>query len=379
MMGLQWNKKYTTIAAYTLIVILISMLTVAILWKTKQYREQFSYVLGIFMPFMIGGAFAYLINFILDFYEKWVFGRFKKHKRRISLLFSYFTVIVVILVILQVIVPQISKNVMQFVNGIPAYTDSILEFLSTVFSRFNLSENTVSIIDERLRHFSKVVTDFTPNIFRSLVNLAFSVTNMVIGFVVSIYILADKERFGSGARRMCFAILKPEQARTLIALVRRADGIFGRYIRGVIIDALIVGGVTAALMLVFRIPYAVLVGFLVGISNMIPYFGPFIGAIPSALIVFFASPVKALWFLILIVVVQQVDGNFIAPKVLGESIGLSPFWVLFSTLLFGKIFGIGGMVLGVPIFAFILTLVNEWTEKRLRQKSLPTDVKAYMD
>jgi len=382
-MRLQWNKKYTTIAAYALIVIVLSTVLINFLWRTPQFAEGFSKVLAILMPFIIGAGLAYLINFILIFYEKRVFANLKKQRRKVSLLFSYLTFILLLLLILQVLIPQLSQSVVQFVEGIPEYNQAINEFLEGFFERFRLPSGVEQFISERLSEAISAISDFiganASSFLKPLLSVASGLTNFFLGFVVSIYLLSEKERFGGGIKRICYTLFKSSHARGLIRLVRRADRIFGRYLRGILIDALIVGIMTTVCMFIFRIPYAVLIGFLVGISNTIPYFGPFIGSIPSALIVFFVDPVKALWFLILILIIQQIDGNFIAPKILGESIGLSPFWVLFSTLIFGSLFGIMGMVIGVPVFAFILSVINNLIEMRLRQKSLPTKPEAYMD
>ncbi|MCL1949474.1 MAG: AI-2E family transporter [Turicibacter sp.] len=382
-MHLQWNKKYTTIAVYALIVIVLSIILINFLWKTPQFEKQFSNFFAIMMPFIIGAGLAYAINFILRFYEEKVFTSLKKHKRKVSILFSYVTVILILLLILQVLVPQLTQSVLQFVEGVPEYTNALTAFIDGIFDRLRLSDNMQHQLNERIRElvetFTGFVGDIAPVFLKSLISIATSATNLFLGFVVSIYLLTEKERFGGGIKRLCYTIFKNAHARGIIRLFRRADRIFGRYLRGILIDALIVGAMTTISMLIFQIPYAVLIGFLVGISNTIPYFGPFIGAIPSALIVFFVDPIKALWFLVLILVIQQIDGNFIAPKILGESIGLSPFWVLFSTLVFGSLFGIPGMILGVPVFAFLLSIINNLIEMRLRQKSLPVEPEAYMD
>jgi len=382
-MRLQWNKKYTTIAVYALIVIVLSTALINFLWKTHQFRAGFSRVFGISLPFLIGAGLAYTINFVLNFYEEKVFHKMQKHKRKVAILFSYVTVILILLLILQWLIPELTESVMQFVEGIPDYSVALTDLLDGLFQRFNLSENLMETFNSRLTewlgHIPHLIGEFAPSVLQSLLSIASNLMNVFLGFVVSIYLLSEKEKFGAGLKRLCFTLFSGEHARGMIRLVRRADQIFGRYLKGMVIDALIVGVMMTISMLVFRIPYAVLIGFLVGISNMIPYFGPFIGAIPSAIIVLIVSPIKALWFLVLIVVIQQIDGNFIAPKILGESIGLSPFWVLFSTLVFGNLFGIMGLLLGVPVFAFILSIVNDLIAKRLRKKSLPVAHEAYME
>ena len=382
-MHLQWNKKYTTMAVYALIVIALSTVLVNFLWRTHQFQAWFSRILDISMPFLIGAALAYIINFVLVFYESKVFSGMKKHRRKVSILFSYLTVIVVLLLILQVLVPQLSESIMQFVEGIPEYSQALMEFLDGVFERFRLSGDIREYLNSRLVEIVQTIENFVrntaPAFLKSLMTIASGVTNLFLGFIVSIYILSEKERFGGGVKRLLFTIFKAPHAKIFIRLTQRADRIFGRYLKGVLIDSLIVGALMTVSMFIFRIPYALLIGFLVAISNTIPYFGPFIGAIPSAIIVFFVSPIKALWFLILLVVIQQIDGNFIAPKILGESIGLSPFWVLFSTLVFGNIFGITGMILGVPVFAFILSIINNLIEAHLRRKSLPVKPESYID
>lgn len=180
------------------------------------------------------------------------------------------------------------------------------------------------------------------------------------------------------AKKVIYAIFRPKAGNTIMEVLRKADEVFIGYFLGYIIDSLIVGCICFVVMNIIGLPYAPLISVIVGVTNIIPYFGPYIGAIPSAILIFLVNPVQAIYFLIMILVIQQVDGNIIAPKILGNSTGLSPFWVVFAILLMGGCFGVVGMIFGVPIFAMIYYLIKRLTEHFLRKKKLPVETKEYV-
>ena len=202
--------------------------------------------------------------------------------------------------------------------------------------------------------------------------------NVVLGIIISIYILIDKEKFCALAKKISYAILPQRAADKTIEITHRSSDTFGKFLSGKILDSLIIGILTFVVLTIFKMPYTLLVSVIVGITNIIPFFGPFIGAIPSVIIILFVSPVKALWFLLIILVIQQIDGNIIGPKILGDSIGISAFWILFSILVAGKFLGLVGMVIGVPLFAVIYSIIKEVVESQLDKKGMKTKTEDYM-
>ena len=193
------------------------------------------------------------------------------------------------------------------------------------------------------------------------------------------YLLIDKNKLCALSKKITFALLNEKNANNLISLVHKSNYTFGRFLVGKIIDSLIIGVLTFIILTVFKMPYTILVSVIVGITNIIPFFGPFIGAIPSFIIILFVSPIQALWFLLIIFVIQQLDGNFIGPKILGDTIGISAFWILFSILVAGKVLGIVGMIIGVPLFAILYSIIKSFIESRLEAKGLKTETKDYMN
>jgi len=209
------------------------------------------------------------------------------------------------------------------------------------------------------------------------VGLFVGVKNLLIGLFISIYILSSKESLHAGVRKLTAALFKDQTRTRLLRYTRVANRTFGNYFVGVLVDACVVGLVSFVILPIFRIPYAPLVATIVGITNIIPIFGPFIGAIPSAFIIFIANPSKALLFVILIIVIQQIDGNIIAPKILGNSTGISSLGVIVAIVIMGDLFGIIGMIVGVPVFAMIIMVINEIVETKLKDRGLPTSTDDY--
>ena len=212
-----------------------------------------------------------------------------------------------------------------------------------------------------------------------LINVAGFLFDLVIGIIVCVYILVSKERFSAQAKKLVYSVLPVDTANHLISDTRQIHRIFGGFISGSIIDSLIIGLITFAALTIMKIPYVTMLSVIIGVTNIIPFFGPFIGAVPSLLIVLMAEPSKTMYLLIYIIIVQQIDGNVIKPKTLGMSTGLPSFWVLFSILVGGGFFGFAGMLLGVPVFATVYMLVTRWVNRGLRKKDLPYETEVYYD
>lgn len=229
-----------------------------------------------------------------------------------------------------------------------------------------------------VNYIIKFATNLIPAFGGFLADILSSIWNVVLGIIVSVYLLIDKEKLCALSKKITYGLFSKEYADGIIELAHRSNYTFGRFIVGKIIDSLIIGILTFIVLTIFSIPYTILVSAIVCITNVIPFFGPFIGAIPSFIIILFISPVKAIWFLVIILFIQQLDGNVIGPKILGDSIGISAFWILFSILVAGKLLGIIGMIIGVPLFAIFYSIVKYFIESKLRKKGLNTETKDYM-
>lgn len=216
-----------------------------------------------------------------------------------------------------------------------------------------------------------------PMVLNATKNLTTGLTNLILGVIISIYFLFGKERFLAQIKKALYALFPEDFVKRLVDVTHTSNRIFSGFISGKLLDSLIIGILCFVGMSLFRMPMAMLVSVIVGVTNVIPYFGPIIGAVPSALIVFLIDPIKALWFVFFVICLQQFDGNILGPRILGDSIGMPAFWVIFSILLFGGYFGVFGMFVGVPTFAVIYSIFKIWMEGRLERKNMPTDTKSY--
>jgi predicted PurR-regulated permease PerM len=263
-----------------------------------------------------------------------------------------------------------------YLNDLTAILDKSMKDLNISQEYFQMAVNQ---LNDFVNYVIKIAADLIPILGSILKTVASSVWNIIIGIIVSVYILIDKENFCALGRKVVFSMFNEKHANKTLELVHRSNDTFGKFLIGKIIDSAIIGVLTFAILTVFKMPYTLLISVIIGITNIIPFFGPFFGAIPSAIIILFVSPVKALIFLVLILVIQQIDGNIIGPKILGDSIGISAFWILFSLLVAGKFMGLVGMIIGVPLFAIVYSIIKEIVEAKLANKGLPTETKDYMN
>lgn len=385
-MKVKWNEKYTTISIYSLIVICLSIVFYYIISEFGSLKLNLGEKASILQPFLIGFVFAYLLNFILKVIEEKGFKQFPnisaKPKRFLSLFLTYLTVILFVYIFITFVFPQLANSLIGLINNIPSYVYEMSDLFESASSKFSLNEKYLKIFVEKWNEFLGYVLDFTTDLLPLfgdiLKRVASSISNIILGFIISIYLLLDKERFFALGRKTTFAIFSKRVSLKILELLDRSNYIFGKFISGKLLDSFIVGCITLVLLTIFKMPYATLISFIIGITNVIPFFGPFIGALPSFLIILFVSPIKAFWFLLIILFIQQVDGNIIGPKILGDSLGISAFWILFSLLVGSKMFGLIGMIIGVPLFAIFYSIVKEIIENRLRKKKLPTDTDRYL-
>ena len=389
-MKVNWNSKYNTISVYALIVICCSIIFYFVASQIGSFSEKISILIGILYPFIIGFAIAYLLNFILKFYEHTILdnvqgsSKLKKgHKRSISLILTYLTAAGIFYLFVHFIVPQLIDSIMGLVNDVPMYVDNVTKLFDDVMKETNLSPEYTALIQEQMNKYINIIMDFAkeviPVVGNTLKMIASSIWNIVLGIIISVYLLIDKEYFFAINRKITCALFSDKMASRIFELTHRTNEIFGKFLSGKIIDSAIIGVLSFVVFSIFKIPYTLLISVIIGVTNIIPFFGPFIGAIPSFIIILFVCPTKALIFLILIFIIQQIDGNIIGPKILGDSIGISAFWILFAILVAGEFMGLVGMIIGVPVFAIIYSVIKEDVEYKLKNKDLPTETKDYMN
>ena len=362
------------------------------------FKSGVNSVLRVLSPFIYGFIMAYLLNPIYNFLTRKLFqltkNKFKTHKRAFTFSKAVATAVSVILIIgivigfLALVIPQMVESITGIIEAMPGRLSQLDSLIKDITANME-DQELAAEITEFVTSLESRVTEWAKNILmpglgtivqtvssRVLLTLK-TLLNLLIGLIVCVYFLNGKDKFKAQITKLVTALFRHENANKIFDFAYYCDHAFGGFITGKIIDSLIIGVICFAAMAILRLPYPVLISAIVGITNVIPFFGPFIGAIPSAIIILMVSPIKTLYFLILVVVLQQVDGNIIGPKILGNTTGLSSFWVLFSIVVFGGLFGFPGMILGVPVFAVIYHYAGLAIRKRLKKRGLHQDTEDY--
>lgn len=383
-MKIEKNNKYSSIAAYAFGVIALSIVFYQFISRFDVVREKFDFAFKVLLPFVVGGIMAYLFNFILVFYEQKLLrnrAKTEKQKRAIGIILTYTTVAIILYVFSAFIFPQITSSILGIANNIPVYIENTSNWFIEVNEKFYIPEELYQIALDKWNEAINIGISYATNLipkFAGLIrDILSSIWNVILGVIVSTYLLIEKEEFLALSRKIVTAIFSEKNSKELMRIGTMSNEIFGKFIGGKILDSMIIGLLTFVVLSIFKIPYTVLVSFIVGITNIIPFFGPFIGAIPGTIIILFESPIKAFWFIIIIIVIQQIDGNIIGPKILGDSLGISSFWILFSLLVTGKLLGLVGLIIGVPVFAILYSILKDKVEKRLKTKGLPYETEDY--
>lgn len=387
------NNKYV---AWGLTMFSVCAALILLFFVIYRWNYIFSFVKTIFsilMPFIYGFAIAYLMNPVVKLFEHKVYDRLllkitkkklsNKASRVLSLVTSTLIFLGLLIACISFLFPEILKSLQMLVTNMNIYLNNTKEVFIHLFGG---SEEIREFINENYGRFSEVLTTWLNNgVFNDAMTILSNgifgtlkvIYNFVIGYVVSIYVLFDKEKFKAQVKKLLYTFFDNERVNIILKNTLYTDRIFGNFFSGKLIDSLIIGVICFIFMVIFRMPYALIVAVIIGVTNIIPYFGPFIGAIPCAFLILLVDPSACIVFLIFITILQQIDGNIIGPKILGGKIGLSSFWVLFSLLIFGGLFGFVGMLVGVPIFSIIYSFVNGLIKKRLGEKNLPVDSKDY--
>ncbi|MEE1060688.1 MAG: AI-2E family transporter [Ruminococcus sp.] len=358
-------------------------------------KDNFSFVWNgickfaeILTPFVVGFLFAYILNFPYKFFYSTCFGKMGKKRKPLlklrkplSIICTYALVIAIFAFLIAILVPEITVNISSLVQNIPNYIESVADSAndavvwinSTFNTTIDLNESLNELGNELLKKFSvDSIGDVTKNVFDKVIpmvtNTTAGVYNFIMSIIISVYFLAAKDSLCRIVKKLAVAFIPIKFLPKIYEIVDITDTKCGRYLVGDIIDAAFVGVLTFITMSVFQLPYAALIAVLVGVTNIIPFFGPFIGAIPSAFILLLESPWDMLIFVIMVFVIQQLDGNVFKPKIIGSQVGLSSFWVLFSVIVGGALFGMPGLILGTPIYAVIYSLVAKRAKNAIESK-----------
>ncbi len=352
-------------------ILIISFLLFKAIDNIQLLADGFSIMMSILTPFFWAFSIAYILNPLIVHLE-----RTFKTRRILTIVIVYLIVFGIITLIITIIAPTITDNIGELLQNMPSYARNTQNWFDHTIKKLDLSNNQ-DIIDhanKALNDMLDILTASLNSTVNLLLNKAISFTSsflkMIFGFIISIYILKDKEVFIKNAKKLLYALFNEHSVKNFLYFGREVDSIFSRYIIGKTIDSSIIGLLCAIGISLIGVPYGLLISLIVGVTNMIPYFGPFIGMIPAFIITLLFNPIKAFWVVLFIFVLQQFDGFYLGPKILGDQVGVGPFWIILAVIIGGGVSGVLGMFLGVPIIAILKILLERFMAKRLKIKNI---------
>ena len=365
--------------------------------RYQGFANGWHKVISAAQPIIIGLVLAYLLNPVMKFFERHLYRLFKdrmktdqkarKMARGIAITCSIIFLIVVIVLLIAAIVPSVINSIMRIVDTLPANVANLVKMMQEGhLGNYEVADTIGDVLTKLTDYVENWATKtllpqartYLIQITSGVINMVKAMFNFVIGIIVAVYVLMIKERLIGQSKKVVYAVFKPKQGNIIVETMHKANDIFGGFIIGKIIDSAIIGVICYVGCSILRIPDTMLVSAIIGVTNIIPLFGPFIGAVPALLLVVIQSPWHALYLLIFIIVLQQVDGNIIGPKILGNSTGLTSFWVMFAILIGGGMFGFLGMLLGVPVFALMYYIVRRLVNHGVAKKQLPVMTADYV-
>ena len=397
----RWDKKYLYWGITAFCVIACAILFFMALNYIGLVGKALRKLARILSPFIWGLVITYLLSPLVRVLQdrvfrpffRWVFRKSKRHQgilltRACSVLFAEIIMLAIITGLFFLIIPQLYSSIETFVTNSPTYIESLTAWATKMLTDFPEIRNYVTQVlgDMNNNVMTWLQTTVLPTLGNLLSNVGTGVRyvvtavyNLVVGIIVSIYILGNIETFSANAKRVLYSVLSVEAAKKFLDGLDFVDRTFIGFLNGKLLDSAIIGLICYIGCSILQMPYALLVSVMIGITNIIPFFGPLIGAVPSVIIILMISPIKALIFVIFIIILQQVDGNLIGPKILGSTVGINGFWVMFSIILGAGLFGFWGMLLGVPVFVVIYTIINNSVDEKLRRSELPVETEEYRD
>ena len=374
--------------------IALSIIFFFLIYRFDGFGSAISTLTGILMPFIYGAVIAYLLkpvcNSIESFLRRFIPEKMNGLINALSVALTILFGLLLVYALVMMIVPQLITSVttlyytaqanitrfMYWANHLEFIenNEQIMELLNSAYAALNTNLDTW-IKNTLLPSMQNIVSGAAIGVL----NVVTVAKNLIIGIIVAVYMLASRKRFVQQGKLVLHSIVRPRWAQLITEEVKYADRMFGGFINGKIMDSAIIGVLCYIGCLIFKFPSALLVSVIIGVTNVIPFFGPFIGAIPATLLILIQNPIKALWFVLFVLVLQQLDGNIIGPKILGNTTGLSSFWVLFAILLFGGLWGFVGMIVGVPLFAVIYDVIKKLVIYGLQRHQELTLLNSYHD
>lgn len=403
-MKFQIDKKYIAWGVTAFCVIAASMLFYYVLFHMGNIKSAFGAAVKICMPIIDGLVIAYLLAPVVNYLERdciFVLCRkanillHTKNKKRIRLATSLITLVLLVMLLYWfcvMIIPQIVENIQNIIGQLPVYVENLTKWTEDIFKKnpeLGVFVNDIFVqysgqieevtTNKLIPQLNEIVQSVSSTVFSSVLNILLMIWNFFIGLIIALYLLMSKELFAGQGKKIIYALFEEGSANAIIRNIRFVHSTFGGFISGKIVDSLIIGMLCFIGMTLLNLPYPLLVSVIIGFTNIIPFFGPFIGAVPSIILILMVNPLQALYFAIFVFVLQQFDGNILGPKILGDKTGLSSFWVIFAITLFGGYWGFIGMAVGVPVFAVLYAAWKAFINRSLKKKGLSTNTTDYLN
>lgn len=392
-MKVEWTKSMTKRVLVYIVAGIGILAAYFILINLKRVSGILSSVSDILRPFIIAAIFAYIVNGPMMFFER-LFGRLtdKKKprpvlKRVLAIIAAWVASLAVLVLFFVIIVPDVKISITTLINNLPSYFESLKAFIVALAEKYQLDisylnsfmnfQVTADGIMEIIDKYSDALIPQLANIANISVQIGSFIADVIIAIIISVYLLFSKETLIAQLKKVLYALFSRRFVDGTVRVARETHRTFSGFINGKLLDSLIIGILCFIGMSILKYEYALLISFIVGVTNVIPFFGPMFGAVPSVLLLLMIDPWHALWFAVFIFALQQLDGNVIGPKILGDSTGLPALWVMFAILVGGALWGVAGMFVGVPLFAVIYRFSKEIFENLLKKKNMPENTNAY--
>lgn len=381
-----FKTKYGKIGLILFIVVASSILFYFSFFKDRTLFGFLRHIVSTLKPFILGAVLAYILKPICVVFEKWVSKWFVKMKNRsraanltvsVSITFTLILFVALLYLLFYAIIPQVIDSIKVLIDTLPDTYDNAMSWALSASKGTPMEQPIIDFNNNTSEYVQKIITkDLSIDASTILSSVTVGVKgllkfleNLIVGLVACVYILAQRKTLAKQGTMIVNSVFNDKWAKEVMSELKYIDKMFSGFINGKIIDSIIIGLLTFVVTSIFKIPYPVLISVIVGVTNIIPFFGPWIGAVPCALIIIMVSPVKCLTFIIIIIAIQQLDGNIIGPKILGNTTGLSSFWVLFSIVVFGGLFGFAGLIVGVPVFAVLYDIIKRLVKAGLMKRN----------
>ncbi|MDP4109388.1 MAG: AI-2E family transporter [Bacillota bacterium] len=386
-MKIPWDKEKTSKTISYCIVVFWGVLIYFLFDRSSLIASKISWFLSLLTPFFVGFGLAYFLNPLVTLFETKVLKFFDigrerpKLRRGLSIFICLIITILFFVFLFFMFIPQLIDSIVQFFNDFPTYAKQLTEFAKSLLTRYHIDSGymkSLSLTTDRIIELgTKMFSNAVPAVLNYSARAASFIVNIIVGMVISVYFLIGKETFLAQVKKIIYIWFPKHSADRIIEVSQLIHKTFLSFIIGKLLDSLVVGSLCFIGLLLLDMPNALLIAVIIGVANIIPFFGPYAGAFISTVLVLLFIPRKIIWFWAFIFILQQIDANIIDPRISGKQTGVPPVWVIFALLVGGGLFGIVGLLISVPVFAVIIVLFRGYAEKKLEQKGMPTKTSAY--